>query len=259
MQSYLYLSVLPEALVASHLPPEEYGAYLAIGSQKRSRGQALFFKLTDEYARARLEVLGQEALVNRTNHGQPRRSTYLSIYRVLEQVPPDALESLHLVTEEGRVLALSPDDYIPEPEPRFHLYQEFCPVTPRVVSTLEPQDFAARITDNTQLVSLPALLFADLQLHQLRQDPDATQVDNLPYPNLTHLRDCLRELKSKPNKTTKTVIRFLQQDVLYRTIRRGFYFATAGGGFRFFPMPTREQLETIHYPWWRSALSTFGA
>ena len=107
-------------------------------------------------------------------------------------------------------------------------------------------------------VALPALLFAALQLHDLRDDPDAAGVDNLPYPNLPHLRDCLRELQEK-GKTTKTVIRFLQQDVLYRTIRRGFYVAQAGGGFRFFPMPAREQLETDHYPWWRSALSTFGA
>jgi hypothetical protein len=258
MQSYLYLSMMPEALVASHLAPDDFGAYLAVGTKKRSRGQALFFRLTDEYARARLEILGQRSLLDRHANGQPRKSAYLSIYRALEQVPVTALESLHLVTDEGRVLALSPGEYIPETERRFHLYQEFCPVNPRVVSTLEPREFGARITDNSQLVSLPALLFADLQLHQLRQDPDAPGVENLPYPNIPHLRDCLRELGEK-GKTTKTVIRFLQQDVLYRTIRRGFYFATSGGGFRFFPMPTREQLETTYYSWWRSALSTFGA
>lgn len=258
MQLYLYLSMMPEALVASHLPPEDYGSYLAIGSKKRARGQAIFFRLSEEYARQRLEVLGQRGMVEGGRHEGPRRSAYLSVYRVLEQVPLCALETLHLVTEEGRVLALNPAEYQPETEPRFHLYQEFCPVTPRVVSTLEPREFAARITDKSQLVSLPALLFADLQLHELRENPDVS-ADHLPYPNLTHLRDCLRELREKPNKTTKTVIRFLQQDVLYRTIRRGFYVATAGGGFRFFPMPTREQLETVHDRWWRSALSTFGA
>ncbi len=258
MQSFLYLSLMPEALVASHLPPAEFGAYLAVGTQKRARGQALFFTLSRAYTYDRLEVLGHRALLERTPTSAPRRSAYLSIYRVLEQVPLEALESLHLVTEEGRTLELRPADYVPEPQRRFHLYQEFCPVTPRVVSTLEPQSFAARITDHSQLVSLPALLFADLQLHDLRDDPDAAGVDNLPYPNLPHLRDCLRELQEK-GKTTKTVIRFLQQDVLYRTIRRGFYVAQTGGGFRFFPMPTREQLETDHYPWWRSALSTFGA
>src|SRR5690606_39865568 len=57
---YLYLSLLPEALVASHLAPEEYGAYLATGAQKRARGQAVFFKLTDAFAAAHLARLGVE-------------------------------------------------------------------------------------------------------------------------------------------------------------------------------------------------------
>ena len=35
--------------------------------------------------------------------------------------------------------------------------------------------------------------------------------------------------------------------------------AASGGGLRYFPMPTQEQLETIYYPWWRSAQSSFGA
>ena len=48
MKIYLYLSLNPEALVASHLPPEEFGAYLAVGTQKYSRGQAMFFEVDPE-------------------------------------------------------------------------------------------------------------------------------------------------------------------------------------------------------------------
>jgi len=36
-----------------------------------------------------------------------------------------------------------------------YLYQEYCPVTPRVVSALEPFEFASQITDLSQPVSLP--------------------------------------------------------------------------------------------------------
>lgn len=43
MKRYLYLSLLPEALIASMLPPEEFGNYLAVGTKKRTRGQAIFF------------------------------------------------------------------------------------------------------------------------------------------------------------------------------------------------------------------------
>jgi len=255
MKNHLYLSLMPESLVASHLAPAEFGSYIATGSKKRARGQAIFFKLTDEYAEKYLTG----DLAQRMAARQPRRSLYFSIYRVLERTPLEAIESLHLTTDDGRTLSLKPAVYEPEPGPRFHLYQEFCPVTPRVVSAFEPREFAAHITDPAQPVSLPALVFAELKLDRLGDDPEATGIDNLPYPNLEHLRDCLRELRTKHGKPTKTVIRYLQQDVLFRTFTGGFYVAAAGGGLRYFPMPTQEQLETIYYPWWRSAQSSFGA
>jgi hypothetical protein len=259
MKSYLYLSLLPEALVASQLAPDDYGAYLAIGSQKRARGQAVFFKLSEPFAEDQLRASGAYELFEHNLTGKPRRSCYLSIYRVLEQIPISALESLHLVTDDGRVLTLRPGAYAPIPGPRFHLYQEFCPVNPRVVSTLDPLAFARHITDQSAPVNLPALVFAELQLGRLGDDPEAEDVSNLPYPNLEHLRDCLRELREKPAKHTKTAIRFLQQDVLFRTIVGGFHVAGPEGAHRYFPMPTRDQLEREFYPWWRSALSTFGA
>lgn len=251
MTIHLYLSLIPEALVASHLPPDEYGAYLALGSKKRSQGQAIFFKLSDAYAQQKLESFPGVAELR---NGRLRRSAYLSIHRVLEQTPVDAIESLHLTSNDGHVLTLMPAGYQPQPGPRFHLYQEFCPVTPRVVSELEPKEFAAKITDTTQPVSLPALVFAELILERLGDDPEAGGVDNLPYGNLEHLRDCLRELRAKSGKSTKLVVRHLEQDVLFRTIQRGFFVAGQNGAFRFFPMPTRDQLETTYYAWWRSAL-----
>lgn len=255
MTIHLYLSLIPEALVASHLPPEEYGAYLALGPKKRSQGQAIFFKLSDAYAKEQLEVFPGIAELR---DGRLRRSAYLSIHRVLEQTPIDAIESLHLTTNDGHVLTLHPTDYVPDPGPRFHLYQEFCPVTPRVASNLEPKEFADHITDTSRPVSLPALVFAELMLERLGDDPEANDTGNLPYRSLEHLRDCLRELRAKAGKSTKLVVRHLEQDVLFRTIRRGFFIAGQGGAFRFFPMPSREELETTYYTWWRSALRTPG-
>jgi hypothetical protein len=251
MTIHLYLSLIPEALVASHLPPDEYGSYLALGSKKRSHGQGIFFKLKDSYAVKRME---SSAEAQQMKDGRLRRSAYLGIHRVLEETPLDALESLHLVTNDGHVLTLHPTEYTPDPGPRYHLYQEFCPITPRVVSELEPRTFAADITNTSRPVSLPALVFAELILNRLGEDPEANGVDNLPYGSLEHLRDCLRELRAKPGKTSKLVVRHLEQDVLFRTILGGFYVAATGGGFKSFPMPSKEELETTHYNWWRSAL-----
>lgn len=259
MKPHLYLSLLPEALVASHLDPIAFGSYLATGSRKRSRGQALFLRLSEAYTNRRLAELGLSPDLDRGSTLEPRHSAYLSIYRALESTPLEAMEALYLATDDGRVLELAPAEYFAQPGPRFHLYQEFSPITPRVVSSLPPPEFAARLTDPTERVSVPALVFADLKLLQLADDPEARDVDDLPYPNLEHLRDCLRELRTKVGKSTKTVIRGLQQDVLYRTINRGFYVAKAGGQLRFFPFPDRHALETTYYPWWRSALTTWGA
>jgi hypothetical protein len=184
MTIHLYLSLIPEALVASHLPPEEYGAYLALGPKKRSHGQAVFFKLSDAYAQEKLNAFPG---ITELKDGRLRRSAYLSIHRVLENTPLEAIDSLHLTTNDGHVLTLLPAEYKPDPGPRYHLYQEFCPVTPRVVSTLEPKEFAAEITDTTQAVSLPALAFAELILERLGDDPEAKRCGQLAlWQHRTH-------------------------------------------------------------------------
>jgi hypothetical protein len=257
MKTYLYLSLVPEALIASHLPPEEFGSYISVGSQKRSRGQAMYFKLTDAYAEATLKKLGMDNNLGRTVGEPLRRSAYLKIYRVLEETPLNALETLHLTTDDGRVLSLKHGNYQQDLAPRFHLYQELCPVSPRIISTLEPKAFAQEITDASKPISLPALVYTELKLEGMAEDPEA-KGPNLPYTSLEHMRDCMREIRAKPNKKMKTVVRNLHQDLLYRTLRGGFYVAAPGGGFVYFPMPSREELESTYYSWWRSALSSFG-
>ena len=257
MKTYLYLSLLPESLIASHLAPHEFGSYFATGTEKRARGQAIFFELNEEYARKRIAMAGLGENLGRPEGEYPRKSAYLSIYRVLEEVPAEAIKNINLVTEEGRTLTIIAGNYEPEIGPHYHLYQQFAPITPRIVSRLEPQTFSRHITNAAHRVSLPVLVFAELELGRLADDPEALDADNLPYPNIEHLRDCLRELRNR-NKATKTVIRGLPRDLLYRTLHRGFYYTNNDGTFLYFPMPGKEQLEGEFYPWWRSALSTFG-
>ncbi len=258
MSVYIYLSLIPESLVASMLPPEDFGSYMAVGTRKRTRGQALFFevdasKLTSEYF-----PMGEVAKRCVPHEdGSPRRSVYLSIYRVLEHVPLAALKKLYLTTEDGRVLGLEAKPYTPEPGEALHLYQEFCPVTPRVVSKYNPLEFVRFITDRQQPVSVPRIVFCELVLRDLRNNPESGNVDDLPYTNLGHLRDCLKELQNKFAKPTKAVIRQMTQEVLFRTLRGGFYVGDQTG-LLFYPMPSREELETTYYTWWRSALITYG-
>lgn len=258
MESYVYLSLIPEALIASNLPPDDFGLYYAIGTAKRSRGQAVFFSVDRaQLDPAEFPLTEIDALCVPHPDGSPKASLYLAIYRVLERIPRSALTALHLATDDGRVLTLSPRTFEPDGELRTHLYQEFCPVTPRVVSRLDPGDFTALITDPGQRVHVPRLVFAELTLGNLKRDPDSTAIDNLPYPNIGHLRDCLRELSAAPDPATKTVLRQMTHEVLFRTIRNGFFVGDQDG-ITSFPMPSRDALEREHLAWWRSAQSTFG-
>jgi len=265
MKTYLYLSLIPESLIASQLPPDDFGSYYAVGPQNRARGQALFFELDPDFRGGDFKMEDVERRCAPHPDGKPRRSVYLSIYRVLERLPLSALGRLHLVTGDGRVLPLErgalPASGVQEagdsPE-RHHLYQEICPVSPRIVSRLDPARFAANITNPDNAVSVDALVFCELALGPLASDPDASDVGHLPYSNIDHLRDCLKELRAKPSKVSKTVNRGLQTDFLYRTVEGGFYVANREGLLHY-PMPEPERLERERFAWWRSAQSAFGA
>jgi len=258
MKIHLYLSLNPEALVASHLPPEEFGAYLAVGTQKYSRGQAMFFEVDPDFQSDYPPFQGIASRCLPHLDGAPRRSTYLAIYRVLEHVPVAVLGRLHLATHDGRVLGLASAPLAPTVDRCFHLYQEFCPVTPRVVSTLDAAEFCARLTDQTQPVSVARIVFAELTLGKLATDIESTDVGNLPYSGLQHLRECLRELNRKPGKPTKVTVRNVRDDVLYRTVQGGFYVGQ-GRDLKYYPMPSPTELDTTHHDWWHSAQASYGS
>ncbi|WP_062202464.1 hypothetical protein [Demequina salsinemoris] len=258
MTTNFYLSLIPEALIASMLTPEEFGLYYAIGNAKRSRGQAVFFSIdTDRLPEGAFDLSTVAERCVPHGDGAPKRSVYIAIYRVLERIPREAITALHLATDDGRVLTLEPTEYAPGATGWSHLYQEFCPVSPRVVSTLDPAGFTRFITDQEQPVHVPRIVFAELTLGALAQNPAAGAADDLPYPNVGHLRDCLIELADGGGKPTKTVLRQMTQEVLFRTVSGGFYVGDSTG-ITTFALPTLDALEREHYAWWRSAQSTFG-
>lgn len=254
MKKYLYLTVTPEALISSMLPPEEFGNYLAVGSKKRTRGQALFFEVDPDFKSdffPNKETLIEEKCVAHSD-GTPKRSVYLSVYRVLEHTPLDKLKELYLVTDDGRVLGLKQQVFEKKEVCNLHLYQQFIPVSPRIASTLDPAQFMRFVTDTTRPVSVPKLIFAELKLHDLANDPAHAPLNDLPYPNIDHLRDCLVELLKKDDKKTKTIIRHFSGNLLYRTCKNGFFVGDQTS-FLYYPLPSRNELEETYYSWWRSA------
>ena len=88
--AHLYLNLIPESLVASNLPPKDFGSYLAVGTKFYSRGEAIFFQLKPGFDAGNFVKEGPEMSPEPHSDGSPKRSLYLSSYRVLERVPHGA-------------------------------------------------------------------------------------------------------------------------------------------------------------------------
>ena len=252
MSIHLYLSMIPEALIASMLTPEEFGVYYAVGSSKKSRGQAIFFELAPDFRHDYFRI--EEGVRRCVPHedGTPKASIYISVYGVLEHIPLDAIRKLYLVTKDGRVLGLDSSPELPEEANGLHLYQEIAPVHPLVVSSLGPNAFYELIVKNpTSLISLPAICFVELRLGELADDPERGAVRDLPYSNIGHLRQCLVDLKTK-TVHAKMVNRVQPASFPYRTIKSGIFVGNAEQ-LIYFPLPSQEELRAKYYRWWRSA------
>jgi len=251
MSVYLYFSMIPEALIASMLSPLEFGTYLAVGTKKRTRGQAMFFSLRG-LDKTPFNIRDLESRCAPHPNGEPKRSLYLSVYRVLERIPLDSIGNLFMATPDGRVLELEPSEEEPRHFRPYNLYQEICPVHPRIVSTLDPIRFTRYITDPGNPLHVPKICFVDLRLGELASDPENGSSNDLPYRAINHLRDCLVELRDNPGKGTKTVDRIHPQAFPYQTVASGVYLGS-GKELLFYPFPSVEELQSTYYEWWRSA------
>ena len=253
MGKYIYLTCNPEALVASMLPPEAFGLYLSTGTKKRNKSQVIFFEVDLEKI---VSLIDQDSLNKRCvakDDGSPKSSVYLSVYKVLEMLPLAALKSLYLTTDHGIVLEIKRTEYDKSKEPKneLHLYQELCPVTPMVASSLAPSVFMKKLTDGSIPIVLPKLIFVELKLGELAVNPLGGSSENLPYPNIGHLRDCLEIIRGEYEKHMKTVNRLFSGELLYRTIASGFYVGEKDD-IVFYPYPKMKDLEKMNYNFFRA-------
>jgi hypothetical protein len=253
MTIYFYLSLFPEALIASMLPPDEFGRYMSTGTTKReSRQEAIYFELDRAAVAKAFDLSDLEKRCVPHPNGDPKATVYYSIYRVLERLPLEAFKDLYLSTKGGKVLGLKRSAALPRFKDRSFFYQEMAPVYPRIVSTLDPEKFTKFITDKNTKLFIPRLCFADLRLGALADNPQAGSSFDLPYTQLDNLRKCLMEIQSMPDKPTKTVDRMHPSDILFRTINNGF-FVGSYEALLFYPFPSEKELNSTYYEWYRSA------
>ena len=253
MESHLYLSLIPEALILSQLPPEKFGAYMATGSRRQIEGPAIFFEVDQsaDLSGFRMDEARERCKVHRD--GSPRRSTYIAVFNVLPRVPLNSLSRAYLTTPSGLTLGLDPAAWTGDGHEKFFLYQELGPVYPRVASRLGPKAFCDLVTAPEKLVTLPRLAFIDLKLGSLASDTDIQLDGSVPYQNV----ECLRALRDHPERMTKIVYRGMRPDILFSMVRSGMFVGDTTG-LRFFPMPSEETLESEHTLWWHSAQAVKG-
>jgi hypothetical protein len=246
---HLYLSVLPEALIASMLGPEEFGLYYAVHHEREARRAAMFFELSPEFRDPYFNIEeGVRRCVLHEN-GRPKRSVYISVYRVLEHIPIEVVQKLYLVGPEGESLSMEPTRDLPRSNGGLHLYQEIAPTSPLVVSRLGPREFFdLLVTDTSQLVSVPALCFVEQELGDLARDPEHGSAQNLPYVDLPYMRECLVELRRK-GYPVKIVYPTPRATFEYRTLKNGLFLGN-GNGLLHFPLPTEDEYRAQRFQWW---------
>ena len=111
MSKFIYLTATPEALIASMLPPKEFGEYLSTGTKKMNRGQAVFFEIDLGQIEKLIDMDSLNKRCVAKPDGSPKSSVYLTVYKVLEMIPLSALKSLYLTTDNGHTLELKKTPY----------------------------------------------------------------------------------------------------------------------------------------------------
>lgn len=242
-----------EALIASQLNPQKFGHYMARGAGKGSAEQLIFIEVEPRCSDSFDWDHAEKHCVTKSD-GTPKNSVYLSVYRVLEHIPLEALKTCHLVTKDGMSLPIEKDDSgkcdVQQP---FHLYQEICPVSPLAVSTLHPKDFADHIINGSGKISLPAMMFSDIQVIDFDDMENSGNVGGFYDHNINHLKECLTEINRQDGKKTKIVDRSYASRFSYQVIGKGI-FAARGSEMVCYKMPTHDELKKIDYDWGKSAL-----
>jgi len=253
MRHHLYLSLVPEALIASMLEPEAFGSYYAVGTQSKTQGQAVFIELDPAFSDETMPIADGLKRCVAHKDSSPKRSVYISVYRALERIPLSAMGTLHLVTRDGRSLGIGKQAVTGTDSGTLHFYHELAPTRPAVVSTLGPRGFFELLMGRTGgFEGLPAISFVELTLGELAIDPEKGSMGDLPYENLDHLRMCLAQVKTK-SVASKIFDRGNPGIFPYRTIKDGVYVGNQKEGLMVYTMPSKTQLKEKNFDWWRSA------
>ncbi len=245
-----------EALIASHLEPEAFGTYMAVGTKKLASGHVAFFEIDPGVPDVHRPFPVDDIETRCAPHedGSPKRSKYISrlpgdgvpaAAGLRAAVPDDAGRARAAAGRERRTTS-GGRDAGREPLPGALPAHPDGGVDAGAggVRAGAHQPGATRCTRR-------GIFFADLRLDR---DAQGRLAGWLPYTDPLHIEDCIEELEQADasGKATKTVSRTPRTRGFLRVIRRGFFLGDQTG-VKFYRFPTREELEIHHSKWWHSA------
>lgn len=254
---HLYMIVFPiNALVASQLEPDRFGEHYTMASAKHFSGKVIFAELDINFRNDYFEIDRYLSLTVPHEDGTPKRTKFISSYKVLENVDLSAIQKLFLVTTNGKVLPVEPAEYTAYNEPGLiRIYQEICPLETLVASTKDQREFGKFITTQTKSKGAPKICFTQIDFNldeffERNKNKDIITIE-LPDVNAYRFYDCIMELKKNPGKFTKTIsLGSMLKDISYKFLRHGFWFVS-GDEMKFFPMPSATDLENKYFYWWK--------
>ncbi len=253
MSIHYYLSVFPmEALIASELDPVQFGSYMATGDKKGSDELIIFAEVSEKCSKEFDWKYAEEKCVSHPD-GDSKHSVYLSVYRTLEHIPLSAIGSIYLTTRDGRSLELKKGDAPAKTGKDYFVYQELCPIKPLIISRLDPNGFAAYMTDRENHVFLPKLMFADLQAPDFDDPENTGNTGGFLMNKKDHFMHCVQSVNGSKPKHNKTFDRSHVESFSFQTIGTGIYIGD-GKEISFYPMPDIEEIKNRDYDWGRSAL-----
>lgn len=256
-EKYLYAIMHPNrALVASMLPPEDFGRHYTVGSARYFHGQVIYAEIDIEYRNDYLPIEKGLAAAKSKADGSPKRTKFVKSYRVLEHLDLSAFKELYVTSSVGRVLQLQKAPYTREHKTGFlRTFQQICPLSMTVLSYMDPRQFGEFVT-TSESKGAPKLFFTqiDLNIDEFLSDLEHDSFMPSPLPNVhAHkLRDQILELRANPEKKVKGIsLDSVLGRISFLRLRTGFWVA-AQEELLFYPIPTRDVLEHDHYEWFRS-------
>jgi len=245
------------ALVASQLEPEQFGEHYTIGSAKHFSGKVIFAEIDINFRNNYFDIDKYVAQTISHDDGQPKKTKFISSYNVLENIDLSAIQTLYLVTTNGKVLPIQSEEYTAYNEPgKIRVYQEIAPLETLVASTKDQREFGKFITTGTKSKGAPKICFTQIEFDienfiQVNKNKEIFNIE-LPGVNPYRIYDCLAELRDQPEKLTKTLtLGSLLRDLSYKLVRHGFWFF-GDDEIKFFPMPSINELENRYYSWWKN-------